>query len=492
MPSPSPLAWRAFAGRYVIALVLAVVFTATGVAAVNREIDSQVASIKHVKVAVATPPPEGANYLLIGSDTRAGDITANPIDRAAFCDPNDPSSCDETNSDTMMVAHIEPGAQSALVVSFPRDLRVEIPNSGGQTAKINSFYGSGGPDAVIEMLKWNFDLDIHHYVEVDFNTFREVVNAIGTVNVYFDHPTRDEFTGLGVPQPVPQGCQALDGDQALEYVRSRHTEQLIDGEWQEIGTDAPDIHRIERQQDFIRKLLGVAISRSLGNPFIALSIANDALDYMKVDQGIGRDQVNQLINAFRSVDVNDPNSVRFETIPWAVDPNPSPALGSTLVLAPGAQDMLDQLRAFGSNTPPPSSVAPAQVKVQVIDGFRKADAETRAPAVADQLVKSGFVAEAKKDPNAKTFLSEVIYGPTELAGAKLLASYVPDSSLILDPKLGDHVQLVLGVTFDHILVPAVTTSPVATEAPTTTLAPGEPSTTTSTTLPVDPGRAACG
>ena len=83
-------------------------------------------------------------------------------------------------------------------------------------------------------------------------------------------------------------------------------EQEIDGQWQYVGQDAPDIHRIERQQDFIRKLLGVAISRSLGNPFIALSIANDALKYMKLDEGVQRDQVNELIKAFRTVDVNDP------------------------------------------------------------------------------------------------------------------------------------------------------------------------------------------
>lgn len=494
MPSPSAAAWRAFGGRYVIALVVAIAITATGVATVNREIDSTVASIERVKVTVAPPPAEGANYLLIGSDTRAGDICANPIDADAFCDPNADNG--GVNSDTMMVAHIEPGAKSALVVSFPRDLTVEVPNSGGQLAKINSFYGSGGPDAIVEMLQYNFGIPIHHYAEVDFNTFREVVNAIGTVNVWFDHPTRDEYTGLA----EDQGCQALDGDAALHYVRSRYMEQYIDGGWQYVGQDAPDIHRIERQQDFIRKLLGVAISRSLGNPFVALDLADNALSYTKVDTGIGRDQVNELVNAFRTVDVNDPSAVRFETIPVAVGPTTA-ALGSTLVLGDGAQDMIDQLRTFGAQPPPPTTVTPDQVHVQVVDSYRRKASDTRAPAVADTLRQYGFHATSTIDKDARSFLSDVRYGPSQVAAAKLLASYVPDAVLTADPTLGDRIVLVLAGSFDGIVVPELVTAPPA--DPSTTLGPDETTTTaapttttlapstTTTTLPVDPARAAC-
>ena len=64
------------------------------------------------------------------------------------------------------------------------------------------------------------------------------------------------------------------GEYALAYVRSRSLEYLIDGKWQLTGQDAPDIYRIQRQQDFIRKLAGLAISRSLGDPFVALDVAD--------------------------------------------------------------------------------------------------------------------------------------------------------------------------------------------------------------------------
>jgi hypothetical protein len=175
-----------------------------------------------------------------------------------------------------------------------------------------------------------------------------------------------------------------------------------------------------------------------------------------------------------------------------VDPaNPA----STLVLGAGAQDMIDELRTFGTSAPPrTSSVVPGQVRVQVIDGFRKSDAETRAPAVTDELVKHGFRARPKHDPKVKEFLSQVRYGPSQIAAAKLLASYLTDASLVLDPTLGDQVQLVLGVIFAGLEVPAVPTSPVATEAPTSTTVPAPASTTsttTTTTTPVDAARAAC-
>src|SRR5215471_3843887 len=105
MSGPSLSAWRAFGIRYVIALVVALALTATGVAAVNREIDDRVESIARVKVLVPPEPPHGANYLLIGSDTRQGGVVQNQSELDAFGDPTVETG---TNSDTTMVVHVEP------------------------------------------------------------------------------------------------------------------------------------------------------------------------------------------------------------------------------------------------------------------------------------------------------------------------------------------------------------------------------------------------
>ena len=80
---------------------------------------------------------------------------------------------------------------------------------------------------------------------------------------------------------------------------------------------------------------------------MAIDISDSVLQYLKLDEGVGRDEVNALIKAFRTVDVNDPNSVQFETIPSAVNP----ADRNTLVPAEGSDEMVNQLRTFGDNTP---------------------------------------------------------------------------------------------------------------------------------------------
>ena len=476
----SRAALRAFAGRYLIALVLAIVLTSTAVATVDREINERVADIKRVDLVVAEPPPQGANYLILGSDTR--EFVSNEIDEEAF-GRNDGGK----NSDTLMVAHVEPGSQRTLVVSFPRDLLVDVPGLPGKN-KINAAYGTGGPQAVVEMLKANFDIDIHHYLEVDFESFRQVVQAIGNVNTYFPYAARDELTGLSIP--YGRGCYPLDGDYALAYVRSRNLEYKIDGEWELTGQDAPDIYRIQRQQEFIRKLAGIAISRSLGDPFVAIDVADRVLMYVRLDEGVGRDEVNSLIKAFRTVDVNDRNSVKFETMP--VTPNPADD-GSSLVLAEGAQEMIDRLRTFGDNTPKAPSLLPAQVNVRVIDGNGRGEAS----AIAGELVKLGFVAGAGGTASNPVAVTEVRYPAGQVAAAKLMLSYFEDARLVLDPDLTNRLQVVLGDTYTAITVPTTTTTappvPGAPEATTPTTP------TTSTTLPqpevtpttIDPEAAAC-
>ncbi len=123
-------------------------------------------------------------------------------------------------SDTLMVAHVEPSAQRTFVVSFPRDLMVNVPGTpGGQLSMINSAYSTGGPELVRDTLKANFDIDINHYLEVDFQSFKEIVNEIGNVRVYLPGRVRD--LELGMLSPYGAGCYDVDGDTALVYVRSR-------------------------------------------------------------------------------------------------------------------------------------------------------------------------------------------------------------------------------------------------------------------------------
>jgi LCP family protein required for cell wall assembly len=465
---------RAFGGRFVIALVLAASVTTAAVASVNHEIDTRVKRIKRIQLLTAPAPPEGANFLIIGSDSRR--FVDNPQEQAAFGTDKGGN-----NSDTLMVAHVEPGAQRTLVVSFPRDLMVNVDGLPGKN-RINAAYGTGGPQRVIDTLKDDFDIDIHHYIEVDFKSFQDVVDAIGKVRVYVPGPVRDLETGLDITDGP--GCVALDGGTALQYVRSRSM-QILDpngpivdpdtgDHWRLLDVRA-DLDRIPRQQDFIRKLAGVAIAKSLSDPFLAIQIADNVLGDIKADQSLTRDDVNGLIRAFKTVNVNDQNSVDFQTLPTVPDPsNPN----VTLVPGPGADDLINQLRTFGDTTPPLPSVVPSQVKVQV----RDATGTNIGEDTLIKLVQNGFQPGGWNAAKKTTLVSEIHYSPEHLAEAKELLTFVPTARLVQDPEVTSGVLLVLGQFFPGLVVdPTATTlppTPVET-VPATTL----PKLPTTTTLP---------
>jgi LCP family protein required for cell wall assembly len=472
----SPEAVRAFGGRFLIALALSTLVTTAAVAGVNNEIDSRLTKIHRIHLIVAKPPPAGENFLIIGSDSRQ--FVDTPEDIAAFGKETG------KNSDTLMVAHVEPGARRTLVVSFPRDLMVDVPGLSGKN-RINAAYGTGGPQAVIEMLHQDFDIDIHHYVEVDFKSFQDVVDAIGAVKVYVPGHVRDVETGLDIAGGA--GCYALDGGRALQYVRSRTMEiadpngTIVDPDtgdrWRLLDVRA-DLDRIPRQQAFIRKLAAVAIDKSLSDPFTAVEIADNVLGDIKADQTLSRGDVNSLIGAFRTVDVNDSSAIQFETIPTAPDPsNPN----ATLVLGDGAQVMIDRLRTFGDNTPPTPSVLPAQVKVEVRDSTGKGIARD----TLTKLVQLGFQSGGYRDVVKGAILSEIRYPPDHLAAAKTVLSYIPGASLVKDAGVSDGVVVVLGSIF-----PGITVDPTATTLPPIPVQPAPaatdttaPRATTTTTLP---------
>ncbi len=476
-PASAPSRWNGFMGRFVISLALASAFVVAGVALVNRGINDRVQGIQRVAgLDVAPAPPGGANYLIIGSDTRA--FATDAGDQAAFGDPNDPNTSGQ-RSDTLMVAHVEPGPQRTFVVSFPRDLMVDVPGQQGKS-QINAAYETGGPQGVIDTLKENFGIDVNHYLEVDFKSFQEIVDTIGNVQVYLPGRTRDQETGLNTP--YGGGCYPLDGAAALAYVRSRNLQiadpngPIVDpdtGEhWRLVDPRNSDLDRIARQQQFIRKLAGLAISKSLSDPFLAVDLADNVLGYVKADEGLNRGDVNALIRAFRTVDVNDTSSIRFETLPvepYQPDPN-------RLVASPDADAVIEQLRTFGDNTPKPATVQPSQVKVRVTD----ATGTNVGQSVVSKLTELGFRATAAAPAKAKVPVTEVRYGFDQAEEAKALLPYFTDAKLVPDPKAAGHVELVIGSSFQTITVPSTTT----TVAPTTV--PGAPVTTapppTTTTL----------
>ena len=165
-------------------------------------------------------------------------------------------------SDTMMAVHLDPDRGATTVMSFPRDLQVQIPGHG--TDKINAAYAIGGAKLAVKTVD-SLGLDVSHVVGVDFHGFGRAVNTLGCVYVdvdrrYFNdnHPPANSRTPYAAIDLAP-GYQRLCGNQALDYVRFRHLDD--------------DFVRAARQQDFLRQAKGqVGLAKALDERDELLSI----------------------------------------------------------------------------------------------------------------------------------------------------------------------------------------------------------------------------
>ncbi len=469
---------RAFSRRYVIALAVAVAVMIGSVVAVNYVIDTKLTNVKRVTVKTAPAPSQGANYLLLGSDTRA--FVKTKDQQNAFGTPG------TVNSDTMMVVHVEPGAKKTLIVSFPRDLWVNIPGMGMN--KINATFGVG-PDKVIQTLKADFNIDINHFVSVDFQSFQAVVNAIGSVPVYFPYPARDHETGLN----TLGGCQSLNGQTALAYTRSRTLEfySSVQKQWL-LADPTADIGRINRQQQFIRELAGIAVQRSLEDPLTANTIVDRVLQYLVLDQNLSKNDIFSLVDAFRTVNPNDTSHLEFLTLPWATGPDQN-GLSVLYVKEPDDQGVLARLRDFsGKATTPTVTVTPQNVKVRVLDGGGAS--VSASSALFDLIRRGGYQSAGVGTVSSPVAQTEVRYRPGAFTQGALVLEYLqPAARLVADPTIkGADVSVVLGRDFRAIVLPAgqagVTAGPSAGAPSAGTPSTGDTTAQTSSGTSVDPAR----
>ena len=161
-----------------------------------------------------------------------------------------PEQGDVVRSDVMMVVTADPGRPQLGLLSIPRDLYVDIPGYGKSRINTAHLFGErdapgGGPDLAMATVAESFRVPVRHYVRVDFDAFRAVVDAVGGIDVVVEerivdnaYPTEDYGTKR---IEIPAGPQHMDGERALQYVRSRH--------------GASDFERAERQQKVMQALV---------------------------------------------------------------------------------------------------------------------------------------------------------------------------------------------------------------------------------------------
>ncbi len=230
-------------GRFALACVIIVVLTAVATATAAIETVRTVAADlalggRAIHSTQLTAAQAGApqTILIIGDDHIGPTTTYNTggsdnVDGVHLL-----------HADTMMLLRMDPAQGQTSILSIPRDLLVNFSYGGQEYTdqKFNSAYSIGGANLVLKVAKATLPgITINHVIDFNFASFLGLVDAIGCVYIDVDqhyyNPTGDSYLAIDI-QP---GYQRLCGENALSYVRYRHTDS--------------DFVRVARQQDFIRQ-----------------------------------------------------------------------------------------------------------------------------------------------------------------------------------------------------------------------------------------------
>lgn len=452
-PPPPPRTGLGLLGRILLATLLVLLSVALGVAGgaylwVHNSVNAVKAHSTDVKRAQqelnVKLPGQAAIALVIGYDHRAG--VESGLD---------------SRSDTVMLLRADPGPKTISMLSFPRDLVVDIhcPPKPGQVApgvtrdKINAAYSRCGSGGTLETVKALTGLPVNYLITVNFHGFKQIVDKLGGVWMdvdrrYYNRNVGTEATNFADINLQP-GYQRLNATQALEFVRYRHTDS--------------DLFRLARQQQFVR-----AFKEQVGHNFDPLklpSIVSAIVDNVEVGskKGFGGSTVLQyaLLGAtlpgghFIQAKIDGVTgysdlSASSESINAAVDAFQRPDIESSKVANAVALG-----RKVKAKAPPP-----AQVTVTVLNGNGVAGSASNASYALSQRGYRTLEPPngAQADAPALSFHTVVYFDkarPRSQAAAKVLAALMQPADVkplpanqalrALDP--GSMLLVVAGQTF---------------------------------------------
>ncbi|MEO3808706.1 LCP family protein [Sphaerisporangium sp. B11E5] len=354
------------------------------------------------------------NVLLVGSDTRAGNNK-----RYGQHMENEGE-----RTDTIILLHVSPNRDKATLISFPRDSMVQIPACKHARTKaaipprldmINSAFNEGGMACTINTIEANTNIRIDHYIKVDFTGFKNIVDALGGIQICVPHAVSDKKAKL----ELRAGKQIVRGEAALAYVRARYA----------LG-DGGDISRIKRQQIFLSQVVKKATSGdTLTNPGKLISLITAAAQSVVMDPQLDVDTLVQIAQSARSLTAS---GVKFVTVPWEAYPSDK---NRVQWKQPDAGRLFESLRndievtptakpsaAASASGPAKPSIKPAQVKVQVLNGT---STPGRAKDVAEALAAQGFdvvtVGDARNADGTDRPQTQVLYPKKAADGADYAA-----------------------------------------------------------------------
>lgn len=241
------------------------------------------------------------NILVMGDDTRAG--KGNRIDGEGG-----------GGSDTTILFHLSADREFAYGISIPRDTLVDRPECKKEDGSVapaeadamwNEAYAVAGPSCTIQQFEDLTDVRIDNYVVVDFSGFKDMVNALGGVEVCIPETIVDEESGI----TLDAGTREISGDEALAYVRVRKGVA---------GGDGSDPQRIKRQQAFMASMINTALRADvLAQPNRLAGFINATTKSLTTDF----DNIAQMADLARSFNGIGVDNIDFVTTPW--EPAPS-------------------------------------------------------------------------------------------------------------------------------------------------------------------------
>ncbi|MGI8753970.1 MAG: LCP family protein [Acidimicrobiales bacterium] len=454
-----------------------------GIVKPGRTVQSQ------TPAAATGPGGPPITVLLVGSDTRAG------LNQPGDSQFGPASAVGGARSDTIILARVVPATKQLALLSIPRDLYLDLPGLGYQ--KVNAAINKS-PDLLIQVIHDQLGIDINHYLDIDFDSFRQITDAVGGVQVYFPTKARDAYSGLRVPAP---GCYNLTGDQALGFVRSREYEYYQNGEYHQ--EPASDLARIQRQQIFIRGLIKKAESTGLSNPLSLNGIISGLTKNLTVDNTFSVSDMVNLAKDFHSVDTSTIAGSTLATtestlsdgeqvlLPDVVSDRDQVqrflALGTTPASSSSSSTTTSPATGLSTSpVPAPTTVAPSAISVEVVNGSGVAGQAGRA---SSELSKIGFnVTVVSSATSYGTGPTEISYGSGGRAAAETVAAHIGgQTTLSTDGGLpSSTVKVVLRGSFTGITSSSSSSSSTSSSSPgasTSTTVPSTtvPSTTTTTT-----------
>lgn len=258
----------------------------------------------------------GVSILLLGLDICERDYAAIMGDRCRDKEYGDDGRELVANSDVVMLLHISPEPRRVTVLSFPRDLMVDLPvcetesgeEDGGYFGQLNSAYAIGGLACSAAAVEELTGLPVDHAASITWGGVIGLTSAIGGVTVCVETPIHDPEAGAY----FEAGEHTIDGVRALEFLRTRHG---LEG--------GSDLARIGNQQVYmaalVRKLMSEETLSDWGRLF---ALARTAVRAIEPSTGL-TDPVYlaRVALAVRNVPLSDFRFVRFPVYDWPQDPD---------------------------------------------------------------------------------------------------------------------------------------------------------------------------